>query len=380
MNSNNKSNCKKRIVRLREPAAFMSFSSVGGREELLGPIGEKLDLFDPADRFGQKTWEMSEGEMCRLSLNIAMKRAGVSHTELDLIIAGDLQNQCVASALGLSSFGIPYLSIYGACSTCTEGLLMMSSYINGLSTYPSTCDNGGTGQTIFDVSSTSFSPSLSSSFIGACVTSSHNCAAERQFRSPVEYGSQRTPTAQWTATAAASFILCGEELMRKQNKKSSFARISEIMPGRIVDGVTSDGANMGAAMSFAAFDSIMSYFAESGERPENFDYIVTGDLGEVGSEMLRELLAPHLPSAASRHTDCGLLLYDEVRQDRHSGASGCGTSASILAAHFLPMLERGDLGSILFLSTGALMSPSSVLQGNSILGIAPLIRIDRATL
>lgn len=373
----NHTGSKRRIIKLHEPAAFLSFAAVGGREEQLGPLGEMLDLCDATDRFGQKTWEMSEGEMCRLALNLAMKKCGVSHTELDLIIAGDLQNQCVASALGLSTFGSPYLGIYGACSTCTEGLLLMSSYINSLRYTPPICHNDEAGRGI----ETSFSSSsLYSSFIGACVTSSHNCAAERQFRSPVEYGSQRTPTAQWTSTAAAAFLLCKRELVKKISTKRTVAEISEVMPGRIIDGITSDGANMGAAMSFAAFDSIMSYFTESGESPDSFDYIVTGDLGEVGSRMLRELLAANLPTAAARHADCGLLLYDERRQDRHSGASGCGTSASVLASHFLPMLERGEIGSILFLSTGALMSPSSILQGNSILGIAPLIRIDRATI
>ena len=148
------------------------------------------------------------------------------------------------------------------------------------------------------------------------------------------------------------------------------------MPGRIVDGIIKDGANMGGAMAFAAADTILSYFEESGASPNDFDYIVTGDLGRVGSDILREILKDKLPTAAKRHEDCGLILYDSDIQDVHSGASGCGTSASVLASHFLPMLENGDIKSILFLSTGALMSPSSVLQGSSIKGIAPLIRID----
>ena len=152
--------------------------------------------------------------------------------------------------------------------------------------------------------------------------------------------------------------------------------ITEYMPGRIVDGSTSDGANMGGAMAFAAFDSISAYFKESGEDIRSFDYIVTGDLGKVGSNILKELLSKELPGAEGLHTDCGLLLYDFQNQDAHSGASGCGTSASVLASHFLPLLKENKIHKILFLSTGALMSPSSLLQGENIYGIAPLIRLE----
>ena len=201
---------------------------------------------------------------------------------------------------------------------------------------------------------------------GAVVTTSHNSAAERQFRTPIEYGGQRAGTAQWTSTASGAFILC----------RGGNVRITEYMPGKIVDGSISDGANMGAAMAFAAADTIISYFLESGESPLDFDYIVTGDLGRVGSDILCDILSKELVGCDRLHTDCGLLLYDLKRQDAHSGASGCGTSASVLAAHFLPLLEEGKIRKILFLSTGALMSPSSLLQGENIFGIAPLIRIE----
>jgi stage V sporulation protein AD len=155
------------------------------------------------------------------------------------------------------------------------------------------------------------------------------------------------------------------------------AVVSEFMIGKIVDGATADGANMGAAMAFAAAESIIDYFAESDMRPRDFDRIVTGDLGKVGTDILRSVLNDRLPTAAPRHLDCGLLLYDAKKKDVHSGASGCGTSASVLSTFFLPKIESGELGNILFLSTGALMSPSSLLQGNNIKGIAPIIRIQR---
>ena len=328
-----------RITRLNTPICFKSWAAVGGYEERKGPLGEKFDFCDTSDKFGQKTWEIAEAEMGRVALNIAMSKAKISHDVIELLVAGDLQNQCVASSTGLSSFGIPFLGVYGACSTCTESIMILSSFID----------------------------SSESMTVGAAVTTSHNSAAERQFRTPIEYGGQRARTAQWTSTAAGAFIL---------ERGDGDVMITEYMPGRIVDGSTSDGSNMGGAMAFAAFDSISAYFEESGEDYRDYDYIVTGDLGKVGSGILRELMAKNLSGSEKLHTDCGLLLYDFENQDAHSGASGCGTSASVLACHFLPLLKEGKLRKILFMSTGALMSPSSLLQGENIYGVAPLIKIE----
>ena len=326
---------KRRIVKLDRKIYFHSHAAVGGYEELRGPLGEKFDHCDESNKFQQKTWEMAEGEMARLALNIALEKGKLSHEDVDFAVAGDLQNQCVATSIGLSSFSIPYLGIYGACSTCTEALLIGSALLQ----------------------SDSFS-------IGAAITSSHNSAAERQFRSPLEYGGQRTGSAQWTATAAGAFIL---------SKEGSGAAITEFMIGKTVNGETTDGSNMGGAMAFAASDTIIDYYRQS---DKNFDMIITGDLGKIGSDILREILQKEDPSLPKMHTDCGLLLYDNTIQDAHSGASGCGTSASVLAAHFLPKIKSGEIKSALFLSTGALMSPSSILQKNPIYGIAPLIKIQ----
>ena len=326
---------KRRIVKLDREIYFHSYAAVGGYEELRGPLGEKFDHCDESNKFQQKTWEMAEGEMARLALNIALEKGKLSHEDVDFAVAGDLQNQCVATSIGLSSFSIPYLGIYGACSTCTEALLIGSALLQ----------------------SDSFS-------IGAAITSSHNSAAERQFRSPLEYGGQRTGSAQWTATAAGAFIL---------SKEGSGAAITEFMIGKTVNGETTDGSNMGGAMAFAAADTIIDYYRQS---DKNFDMIITGDLGKIGSDILREILQKEDPILPKMHTDCGLLLYDNTIQDVHSGASGCGTSASVLAAHFLPKIKSGEIKSALFLSTGALMSPSSILQKNPIYGIAPLIKIQ----
>ena len=329
----------KRITKLKTPISFKSWAAVGGYEERKGPLGDKFDFCDVSDKFGQKTFEIAEAEMGRVALNMAMSKAKLSQGEIELLVAGDLQNQCVASSTGLSGFGIPFLGVYGACSTCTEALMTLSSFIDSSETMS----------------------------LGAVVTTSHNSAAERQFRTPIEYGGQRAKTAQWTSTAAGAFIL---------GRGDGDIMITEYMPGRIIDGSTADGANMGGAMAFAAFDSIAAYFEESEEDPRDFDYIVTGDLGKVGSDIVRELMAKNLPGSERLHTDCGLLLYDLENQDAHSGASGCGTSASVLACHFLPMLKEKKIRKILFLSTGALMSPSSLLQGENIYGVAPIIKIE----
>lgn len=326
---------RNRIIKLEKEVFFHSQAAVGGYEELRGPLGEKFDHCDESNKFRQKTWEQAEGEMARMALSLALIKGEVDQESIDFVIGGDLQNQCVATSTALSSYSIPYLGIYGACSTCTEGLLISSALLQ----------------------SNSFSRA-------ATVTSSHNSAAERQFRSPLEYGGQRTKSAQWTATAAGAFILA---------KEGQGAAITEFMIGKIISGETTDGSNMGGAMAFAAADTIVNYCRSC---DEDFDLIITGDLGKTGSEILREILDKEIPGISKKHTDCGLLLYDDAIQDSHSGASGCGTSASVLAAHFLPMIKSGKLKSVLFLSTGALMSQSSVLQNTPIYGIAPLIKIQ----
>lgn len=328
----------RKIINFGENApSFLSWASSGGYEERRGPLGDKFDFCDDTDRFGMPTWELAEGEMGRITLNLAMNKISYSPDKIDALLAGDLENQCVASSGGLYSFGIPYIGLYSACSTCTEALLLLSTLI----------------------SHTEIS-------VGASVTTSHNSAAERQFRTPIEYGGQRTPTAQWTATACGAFILGHGGRVKVKNG----------IIGKIVDGLTGDASNMGAAMARAAFDTVYTYFSLSDKPPREFDYVVTGDLGKVGSDIFEELMEREMPEAHIKHLDCGNLLYDKKSADVHSGASGCGCSASVLASHFLPSLEKGHIKNILFMSTGALMSPSSVMQGQNILGVAPAIHIS----
>lgn len=315
---------------------IVSHASVVGREENRGPLGGLFDFHDDENRFGAKTWEQAEGAAVHMALAFALKKWG-KDSPPELLFAGDLQNQCMASAEGLLSFGIPYIGLYGACSTMTEGLLLSAIALS----------SGGITS-------------------AAAASSSHNAAAERQFRFPLEYGGQRAPTAQWTATAAGAYIL---------ENGISGVRITHGMAGRLVDGGITDPANMGAAMAPAAADSILTFLTETNTRAVDYDAIVTGDLGEEGSLLLSILLEKE-GVRLSGHRDCGCLIYDKEKQDVHAGASGCGCSAAVLSAHFLPKLARGEMKKILFLSTGAMMNPQSTLQGGSIYGIAPCILLE----
>ncbi len=335
------------MITLERPVYFLSEASVAGKNEDKGPLGGGFDIVDGTgtDKFGKETWEESEGEMQRLALSAALTKGKLTESELYAVFAGDLQNQCVGSNYGLLSFDVPFFGLYGACSTSVEGLILAS---------------------------------LISSAYGvrtAAVASSHNCAAERQFRYPIEYGGQRAPTSQWTVTGAGAFILSPKADRTAQNAPY----IADVLPGRSCDRGINDLNNMGAAMAPAALDTLLRYFDESGRSPDSFDLIVTGDLGAEGSRILHEFSDSQGIPLAKNHTDCGLLIYNRDADDRHSGGSGCGCSASVLASNILPRMrgerEGKPLSDILFLATGALMSPASVWQGNSIPGICHLVHI-----
>ncbi len=319
------------------PPRLLSYAAVGGAWERQGPLGEKFDYCATDDRFGCATWEEAEAQMSRFALSFALKKAGLNASALDLLAAGDLENQCVASSRGFSPLGIPFLGLFGACSTMIEGLIVATLALGGARELET----------------------------AAVVTSSHNCAAERQFRTPLEYGAQRTPTAQWTATAAGAVLL---------GKSGRGPQVTAARIGRIVDGGVTDAANMGAAMAPAAADTLLSFLREEDAMPE---CILTGDLGREGSDLLCELLAKEGVELRPRHRDGGCLLYDFKTQDVHSGGSGCGCIASVLAADILPRLEAGELSSVLAVGTGALMSPDSLKQGASISGVAHAVRIEK---
>lgn len=327
------------------PVYILSAGSVTGQKEKKGPLGRRFDLSGD-DRFGKETWEKAESEMQRLALGIAMRKAGFRTEEIDVLFAGDLINQCTSSSYGLLSYRIPFLGLFGACSTCAEGLLTASVFLGG-----------GDFER------------------AAAVTSSHYCSAERQFRFPLEYGGQRPPTAQWTVTGAGAFLLSSLERDTVRCDTPFVPVIEEVLPGCIVDRGITDANNMGAAMAPAAADTLERYFTGTGIAPEHFDLIVTGDLGREGTAILRDLLAVRGIDLVKNHTDCGIMIFSETESDTHAGGSGCGCSAVVLAADLLENIKTGVLRDILFIGTGALMNPLSINQGQHIPGIAHLVRI-----
>lgn len=320
-------------------ASIISSGNAVGKKEFEGPLGEFFDIHDEDDRFGKDTWEKAESEMQRLAFNLALKKANLGFEDIGAIFAGDLLNQCVGSAYGLLGCNIPYFGIYGACSTAGEGLMLASVM---------------TTHRIFEKC--------------ASVTSSHNCSAERQYRTPIEYGGQRTPTSQWTVTGAGAFIVghrgCGD------------VNIVAGMPGRVIDKGINDANNMGAAMAPALCDSFCRYFAESGTKPQDYDLIVSGDLGYEGASILRELMAVEGYDMGDNYTDCGILMFDKERQDTHAGGSGCGCSASVLSAYILPEMKKGSFKRTLFVASGAMMSPDSIKQGQSIPAVGHLLLLE----
>ena len=323
-------------------AYILAAGSAVGRSEHEGPIGKEFDIHDPEDRFGQPTWEKAESEMQRVAFSLAMKKSGLRPDNIGALFAGDLLNQCVGSAYGLVDFDIPYFGLYGACSTSAEGMMLAAMTV-----------------------------SAGYAELAAAVTSSHNCSAERQYRTPIEYGGQRPPTAQWTVTGSGAFIVGGEGI------GSPLAKITAAQPGIVVDGGVSDANNMGAAMAPAAADSIGRYFVATGETPSDFDLVLTGDLGNVGSDMLKDMLFAERYDIFDKHDDCGKIIYRGIdRPDVNSGGSGCGCAAVVMAAHILPMLQRGELRRVLFLATGAMMSPSSIQQGLSIPAVAHALVLE----
>ena len=327
----------------RVNARIVSAGTVVGGAEHSGPLSEKFDFHDSTDRFGQETWEKAESEMQKVALSTAIKKSGFKSDRLGVLLAGDLLNQCVGSAYGLLDYDVPYFGLYGACSTSAEGLMLASMLTSG----------------------GFFS-------LAGVVTSSHNCSAERQYRSPIEYGGQKPPTAQWTVTGAGAFIVASEEAAGDKG-----VAIREVVTGIVTDKGVTDANNMGAAMAPAAASTLLRYFSESELSPDDFDLILTGDLGDVGSAILCDLMRREGLDISKNHDDCGKIIYRGIEHpDVNSGGSGCGCAATVLGAHILPLIESGELRNVIFMATGAMMSPSSVQQGLSIPSIAHLIRLS----
>jgi len=321
-----------------EKPVITTWAAVAGKKEKEGPLGREFDLTQEDSYFGQKTWEQAEKRMQQLALEKLLEKAGIRHENLDLVFSGDLLNQCIGSSFPLRNTGIPHLGLYGACSTMAESLLLASMTVSG-----------------------EFAQKV------VAMTSSHFASSERQYRFPLGYGGQRTPTAQWTVTGSGAALVCAE---------GKGPVIESATVGTVTDLGIKDANNMGAAMAPAAFATIKAHFEDCHVSDSDFDLIVTGDLGQLGKEALLALARKEGLTLGGKLTDCGTLVFDLNKQDVHSGGSGCGCSAITLCSHLLNQLKSGKLKRILFCGTGALLSPTSTQQGLPIPGVCHAVSIS----
>lgn len=330
----------KQTVKLKNPPSIISTASIVGENEGKGPLGEKFDVILDDDLWGTESFEKAEMKMLETAVNLAISKQGLTNNNIDYMFGGDLLNQIISASFAARNLEIPFFGLYGACSTMTESLSLGSMIIDG------------------DYAD----------YVIA-TTSSHFASAERQFRLPLEMGAQRAPSAQRTATASGAALL---------SKKGSGPYITYITTGKVIDFGIKDATNMGAAMAPSAADTIIRHFKDTGFTPNDYDLIITGDLGNVGKDLADKLLKENGYDLKDKLKDCGVEIFDLENQDVASGASGCGCSASVFCAHYYDLLKKGELNKILMLSTGALMSPTSTLQGESIPGIAHAITVERS--
>lgn len=331
----------KYTIVLNSHPSVTGYAAVVGKTEGEGPLKDEFDFVFEDDTLGEASFEKAESALQKVAVTRALSKAGKTPDEVDFSLAGDLLNQCIGSSFGLRSLNMPFIGLYGACSTMALSLGLASMLV----------DCGAARVTVAS-------------------TSSHFCSAERQFRLPLEYGGQRTPTSQRTATAAGASVV--------ERRQSGKPAVDAVTIGRITDLGIKDANNMGAAMAPAAANTIADFLKDTSSSPSDFDMILTGDLGKVGSRLLCELLQKDRGiDIESVHADCGLLLYDAEKQDVHAGGSGCGCGASILNSYIMRRLESGELSRVLFVATGALMSPTSSLQGESIPSIAHAVLLSK---
>lgn len=325
-------------VAFRSPPVLLSSAAVGGRMEGKGPLSRYFDFIGDDSFFGEKTWEKAETALQRLAVAKALEKAELTRADVGVALGGDLNNQCIGTSFAVRDFGFPFLGLYNACATFGEGLILAAALLDGALTERA-----------------------------LVVASSHYCTAERQYRMPMPYGSQRTPTQQWTATAAGCCLL---------GREGAGVRFTRATVGRIVDPGINDPNNMGAAMAPAAADTLTAYFRDTGESPADFDLILTGDLGALGHDIVVDLLSREGYPLGSVYSDCGLLLYDREKQDMHCGGSGAGCSAAVFSAYLAELLRNRRCRRLLFAPTGALLSPTSTFQGEDIPGICHAIVVE----
>lgn len=336
---------------------ILSAASVVGTKEGKGPLRQWFDTALEDDTFGEKTWEKSESKMLKTAMMEALQRSGKTKDEIGAMLSGDLLNQLMSSSFMARDLHIPFLGMYGACSTMTESLMLGAVLTDG-----------------------QYSDNV---MIGA---SSHYCTAERQFRMPLEHGNQRPPSAQWTATAAGAMVLScgvekGEAFVADQEGNTVPSRIIRVRCGtigKVIDAGMKDANQMGAAMAPAAVDTLLNHFQDTGRSMKDYDLVLTGDLGYIGKDIAKDLLVDAgIPKkdVENRYDDCGAMIF-EKEQDVHGGGSGCGCSASVFAGYVYKRLQKGELNRVLIMSTGALLSTISPFQGESIPGIAHAICLE----
>lgn len=329
--------CGKQTFVLDNPPTIAQWASVAGKKESEGPLASYFDVTMQDPYFGQKTWELAEKKLQQMALQELLRKAELKASDLGLVLSGDLLNQCIGSSFTLRNAGVPHLGLYGACSTMAESLLLGSLIVSGCQ-----CDNV------------------------VAMTSSHFASSERQYRFPLGYGGQRTPTSQWTVTGSGAVLL---------KTAGHGPRIEACTIGNVCDLGVKDANNMGAAMAPAAFSTIRAHLQDRNLTADDFDLIVTGDLGQLGKELLLTMAQREGVSLGGKLTDCGTLVFDVLNQDVHAGGSGCGCSAITLCGYLLEKLNSGKLKKILFCGTGALLSPTSTQQGLPIPGVCHAVSI-----
>jgi len=327
----------KQTVQFQKPPTIAATASIVGPKEGQGPLGIYFDLVLEDELWGEKSWEMAESKFMREVLNKTCAKGSIAVNGIDYILAGDLLNQCISTSFSLRESGVPMFGLYGACSTIGEAMILGSMIVEG-----------GFGMNV------------------VAMTSSHFCSAEKQFRFPLELGCQRPPTSQWTVTGAGGVLISAE---------GDGPFITRVTTGKIVDMGIKDQNNMGAAMAPAAAETIYTHFEDTGLPHDYYDLVVTGDLGKIGTEILDDFLSANGISIRDRLTDCGIMIFDE-KQDVHAGGSGCGCSATVFAGYLYDCLKKGKLNRILFVPTGALHSPISIQQGETIPCIAHAVAIE----
>jgi len=329
--------CGKQSFRLENPPIITAWASVAGKKESEGPLANTYDITQTDSYFGQKTWEQAEKRMQQMALQRLMQKAGLRNHQIGMVFSGDLLNQCIGSSFTLRNTGIPHIGLYGACSTMAESLLLASIAVGG-----------------------GFSDNV------VAMTSSHFASSERQYRFPLGYGGQRTPTAQWTVTGSGAALVC---------RSGKGPRITACTVGTVTDLGIKDANNMGPAMAPAALATIRAHFEDLNVSADNYDLIVTGDLGQLGKDALLTMAQKEGLGLGGKLTDCGTLVFDLLKQDVHSGGSGCGCSAITLCGYLLNKIASGKLNRILFCGTGALLSPVSTQQGLPIPGVCHAVSI-----